>query len=331
MKKILLILFAILISNTGYSQSDLYLKINHKLGAVPFAMNASANNNIGNVFNVTRLEYYVSSISIMHDGGTVTNIPNVWILANASATTYELLGNFNIVSIEQVTFNVGVESPTNHNDPSLYTAGHPLAPKSPSMHWGWTAGYRFIAMEGMAGTTMPNQGYQLHGLGDVNYFSQTIPTNGTSDANGLVVELNADYISAVKNINVATGVISHGEVGEAKTMIENFRDFVFTSIEGNAPVGIEDKDNANYSFNIYPNPSYANQVISFSIESTNNSLNKTDLRIEILDITGKMIDSKDIVNTKNIAITSLEQGIYLVNLINDKRAILKSEKLIVTN
>ncbi|MBK7304311.1 MAG: hypothetical protein IPI90_13940 [Saprospiraceae bacterium] len=33
----------------------------------------------------------------------------------------------------------------------LISVDSPLAFQDPSMHWGWTSGYRFIALEGMIG------------------------------------------------------------------------------------------------------------------------------------------------------------------------------------
>ena len=70
------------------------------------------------------------------------------------------------------------------------------------MHWGWSSGYRFVALEGKSGTTSANQNLELHGLEDVNYFHLTITTAGTTSGSDKVIELNADYIQALKNINI---------------------------------------------------------------------------------------------------------------------------------
>jgi hypothetical protein len=324
MKKILSFALATSLSLSAFSQSNVYLKINHLLGATPFALNTTTNNNTGNEFNVNRLEYYISSISIVHDGGTTTNISSHWILANASTQVYELLGNYNIVNIEKVTFSIGVETPTNHEDPSLLAATDPLAPKSPSMHWGWSAGYRFVAMEGLAGTSTPNQVYQLHGLGDVNFFSQTILTAGTSDANGLVIELNADYEKALKDINVASGVISHGEVNEAKKILENFKTNVFTSLEGNTPVSVNEIQ-VKEATKIYPNP--ANPLANISYEYQGKL---KQVSIEISDISGRFISNQLLNNTNKLMLSGLDQGIYLINLKSNTGEIIATDKLIIS-
>jgi len=324
MKNILSIAFSLVFSLSAYSQSDIYLKINHLLGTSPFAFNTTVSNNLGHNFDVSRMEYYISSISITHDGGAITDIANTWILANVSASVNELLGNYNITTIESVSFSIGVETPTNHNDPSLLAASSPLSPKSPSMHWGWSPGYRFVAMEGMAGFTTPNQVFELHGLGDVNYYDQTILTSGSSDANGLIIELNADYEQAVKSINVAAGIISHGEINEAKNMLKNFRDNVFTATEA-IVAGVEIVKGDNH-FKMYPNPKRNGESLTFKYDG--NVINPT---IEVVDLSGRVIAIQKLNNSNQFIFNGLEKGVYFVNLKSINGEVTNNEKLIVTN
>ena len=324
MKNILSVAFALVFSLSAYSQSDVYLKINHLLGTSPFVFNTTVSNNLGNNFNLNRMEYYISSISITHDAGTVTNISNTWILANASTPVYELLGNYNITTIESISFSIGVETPENHNDPSLLAASNPLAPKSPSMHWGWAAGYRFVAMQGMAGTTTPNQVFELHGLGDVNYFNQTITTSGTSDANGLVIELNADYEQAIKSISVASGVVSHGEINEAKDMLQNFRDNVFTATESS--VAVDETTKGDNHFKMYPNPKRNGEALTFKYNG-----NLPNSTIEVIDLSGRVIAIQKLDNSNQFIFNGLDKGVYFVNLKSVNGEVTNTEKLIVTD
>ena len=158
-----MVVAATMTASVLYAQTPVELQIRHKLGSSDFAFSSATTNNLGNNFNVTRLEYYLSKISIKHDGGTVTNIPNHYILANGSTNVADALGSYPITSVEAITFYIGVDSPANNADPSLHPAGHPLEPKTPSMHWGWSTGYRFVAMEGMAGSSL-GQAYEVHAL-----------------------------------------------------------------------------------------------------------------------------------------------------------------------
>jgi hypothetical protein len=45
-------------------------------------------------------------------------------------------------------FSIGLDSATNHGDPSIWSGTHPLNPNVNNLHWGWTGGYIFAAMEG---------------------------------------------------------------------------------------------------------------------------------------------------------------------------------------
>ena len=170
-KNLLFILFA-LFTVTSNAQTDVTLKINHKLGAEDFELDAIGVNNLGHEFKASRLEYYVSRITIIHDGGTETAVPDeviALVQPEAEISTSIPLGSFDVTSIESVKFHIGVYEPVNNEDPTLWPEEHPLAPKSPSMHWGWASGYRFIAYEGYGGAGF-SQNFQLHGLGNEKLF-----------------------------------------------------------------------------------------------------------------------------------------------------------------
>ena len=185
MKKITNVMMVLLIAISMNAQTDVYLKIDHFLGSNAFAFNTTATNNLGNSFNVSRLQYYIAEIKIVHDGGQVTSVPNTWILVNANSTVNELLGSFNVTTIEAVKFGIGVEQSYNHLDPSSYAMSHPLAPKSPSMHWGWSSGYRFACLEGKADATL-SKTWELHGLFDKYYSEIVMPITSKMENGDLV-------------------------------------------------------------------------------------------------------------------------------------------------
>lgn len=94
------------------------------------------------------------------------------------------------------------------------------------MHWGWSAGYRFVAIEGKAGMTF-NTTFEMHGLGDPNYFSQTKTLIGVKRDTNIYVKLEADIAQALKGINITAGPIDHGVDATDLDVLKNFRDFVF--------------------------------------------------------------------------------------------------------
>lgn len=295
------LMFTMMISK---AQKNVYFTITHKLATANFAFNQIAQNNLTQDFKITRVDYYISSIKIIHDGGMEMAVPNKYILAKGSANVNELLGNFNVTNVEGIKFSIGVEAPINNADPALQIAGSPLSFQSPSMHWGWTAGYRFLALEGTTGSGFTTI-FQMHGLGNANYFNQTKMVAGVpSGTNDIYINLNADYTQALKGINISTGPIDHGVNATDLTALQNFRDFVFSPGTGiPASIGnVEEK----LDVNIYPNPATNKLFIDF-----NNNTNNAD-KVVLTDITGKIISESNLVNTNEINLSNTAKGIYVL-------------------
>jgi len=320
MKKITLLALSAMFALSIQAQQNVYLKIDHFLGSNAFAMNTAATNNLGNDFNVTRLQYYIAEIKIVHDGGQVTDVPNKWILVNANATVNELLGSFSITAIEAIKFGIGVEQSYNHLDPASYAMSHPLAPKSPSMHWGWSAGYRFVAMEGNSGASL-NQTYEFHALGDANYYTFTIPTSGATVGSNLEITVNADYEKAFYNIDLGSGNnIIHGEVGKAAELLINFSNNVFTSSEGNSAIGIIEDNEPNFA--IGPNPSSQSVLVSAE------AMNGGSYDLVVTDITGKIVAKSSVKSGGKTQLQFNHQGVYFISILQNGARI-KVEKVLI--
>ena len=75
-KSILLFIFLIGTLTTALAQKNVYLNISHILGTSDFTYNQTAQNNLTQNFKISRVEYYISSIIIIHDGGSQTSVPN---------------------------------------------------------------------------------------------------------------------------------------------------------------------------------------------------------------------------------------------------------------
>ncbi len=253
MKKI--VLFFVLFNITlGAQPKELVLNFHHTMDGQALTNALVGVNNLGNQFKYSRLQYYVDDIEIIYNQGDTFSYPGVLLIdALSEENTTVNLGSLDFNSISAVRFAVGVGPDLNNLDPSVYPTTHPLAPKFPSMHWGWAAGYRFVCAEGL-GSASFNQTFELHGLGNGNYAMQTIPTAGTTLSNDtLLVNIEADYSELTKNITVASGTISHGETGDAFQALKNFNNDVFKSAEGNPALTDHEHDMAALS--IHPNPS----------------------------------------------------------------------------
>ena len=319
MKRIILSAFCLFFVASVSAQTDVELKINHKLGVDDFELDAVGTNNLGHEFKATRLEYYLTRITIVHDGGMETAVSDdVMALVRPEdeiSTTIEL-GSFDVTSIESVKFHIGVYEPINNGDPSLFDASHPLAPKSPSMHWGWAAGYRFIAYEGFGGVDF-SQNFQLHGLGNSNYFEVESDVWVETDGGTMVMSLNGDYAAGLNDIDLTAGTISHGETGDARKVLQNWRDVVF----GLYTVGI-DEDVPQLNWSVYPNPSNGDIVVNFE--------NTTEInQVNIINPLGEIVKTTLVNDNKQMELRIPDSGIYFVSVLNAKGETIATERLII--
>jgi len=305
--KSMLAMGGILVSSIVNAQVPVELHINHKLGGTnDFAFDEVASNNLGQSFKVTRLQYYISGISITHSGGAVRSVPGHYILANGSTPVVDALGVLNVSDVTAVSFYVGVDEANNHLDPSARPAGHPLELKTPNMHWGWAAGYRFAAIEGKSGASL-DQTFEVHSLGDQHYYKTTVSVTGVTIDGKLIIALNADYVNALRSVEIATGVVAHGSGTVEGRMLRNFRDFVFTAGSPVTSVRVGDIEVGDEGVSVYPNPAVGGKVYL--------STNKQQATIHVTDIQGKSITTQQ-TNADGMAVVDMQvKGLYVVKVV----------------
>ncbi len=247
MKNGLLSILLVFSAWTAQAQSKrVLLEIHHRVGNDTCTTTAIGTNGT-QLYQLSRIQYYLDRFVLLHDGAAA-DTSNVVALVDGLAPKRIDLGTFTFDSLSSLRFAVGVNPSLNHLDPTTYNANHPLAPKSPSMHWCWASGYRFIAVEGFSGQTPSggqtptlNQMFQFHGLGDDNFAMLTLPVQGQYlAADTVLITLEANYDHLFTGLYLPSGPISHGETGDAKVVLRNINSGgVFSSSEGVA-VGLEE-------------------------------------------------------------------------------------------
>ncbi|MCO4820054.1 MAG: T9SS type A sorting domain-containing protein [Bacteroidetes bacterium] len=306
MKKLIVVIAVAAFALTATAQTTVKFKINHLLEDQAFAFNQKASNNLDNEFNVKRLEYYISAMSLTHDGGKITKADDVYILVDGGSSVDLELGKFDITTLESINFSIGVDPGVNNQDPTQWPSNHALAPKSPSMHWGWSSGYRFVAIEGKTGSSL-NTTFEIHALGNENFFKVSIPTKGSMDNGSLVVELDADYTEALANIDISSGLVIHGTTDQAVRLLRNFANTVFSSEEGNVNTLSIKEAKPLITTSVYPNPSTGKFIVQLHDKLAG------EAEVSILNITGQTILQQKLsegINTVSIA----NKGVFLITV-----------------
>lgn len=316
MKKFYTILAALSLSLAAFAQKNVILTIQHKLGSANFNYNTTNFNDVGSIFKFSRVEYYMSGFTIIHDGGIETPVStDAYILTDAFMNAVQSLGAYDVNNVEGIKFHIGVPSPINNEDPNQWPMSHPLAPQSPSMHWGWAAGYFFAVADGFAGTGL-NTGFEMHSLGNVNYFEQTVMVNGENSGDDVYINIDADYLEAVRGINLNAGPIDHGAGATDLTLIQNFRDHVF-SAAANSPLSV--KDFENNELKVFPNPSNGNFYIN---------TNEQIVSIELFDLTGRKVMEIPAQNIGMQQVSINQSGVYLLQVHGLNQEIFRSKVVV---
>lgn len=309
--KRLFTLFAACCSISLIAQTELNLQMTHWFDGQEYVEFTNFTTADGYDVDFSRMEYYLCDFVITHDGGQQTALTETYVLVNAHTNGTYPLGSWDgIQSIEAISFAVGVDEANNHEDPAAWPADHPLAPTMPSMHWGWSSGYRFLAYEGSAGAN----NVEIHALGDDNFFSQSHDVSVEAASGIATISLNADYAPLFNNLDVSNGLIEHSTTGAAITALENFRDFVFSAGSAN-----NTEEATAAALTMYPNP--ASEVV--------NVAGALGHSIVVLDLTGREVAQLSAVNgSAEIRVDEWPAGVYLARISHNGKAV-RTERLVI--
>lgn len=249
--------FLLLLPFFGFAQKNIFLNIDPVFNNQAFIPQVVYTSNNGQNVYLDYLKYYLSDISITHDGGQVLDLSQtVYLIDNTNHSIY--LGAHNVTNIEQIYFLVGVPSRFNTQsgalaqDISVYDASNALSFQSPSMYWGWAAGYMHMIVGGKAdgnNDQVPEAYFELHNLGDHNQrsvsFANVVQTNTTSTQIDLNFDCQIDHW--LNGINLATVGVVHDETGVNIQVMENVNTKAVFAQSANASVLTMDKNILQFS------------------------------------------------------------------------------------
>ena len=314
MKNSILGIVFLLILNQGFSQKNIFLDISPMFQSSSLEMNVNYTAWDGKTIKFDHFDYYLSDVQIFHDGGQSILLDSVFLVEPQNHTLY--LGGHNVNQIEQISFIIGVPKPMNTQtgvdaiDISLYPENHPLSFQTPSMYWGWQAGYMHMIVGGYAddnGDGSLEAYFEMHNLGNQNQklveFPTIIQTNTSS--NQIDIFMNCQVDRWINTIPLSTVGVAHGETGSNATILNNVLTQDVFIQPANASI-----ESINSNAKIY----FSNDQNSLEIHWK--ELNDLE-KIRVIDINGKIISEFTTNEPQSqLSISELEKGYYIVQFFN---------------
>lgn len=134
-----------------YAQSTVRLRFTHMVGSEPFAFDSVYQTPEGRNYKFTAARFHLSSPVLMGEDG---DLPLHQYLQVKADTRDYVLDTVDPGHYTGLRFDIGVDSATNHGDPTLLPDTHPLSLMNPAQdHWSWSGGYVFLKLEGRVDST----------------------------------------------------------------------------------------------------------------------------------------------------------------------------------
>ena len=322
MNKLLLLAVTIQFAFFMQAQKNIFMDVAPMFQNSNLEMNVNYTTWNGKTFKLDHFDYYLSNVELTYDGGQTILIDSVFLVEPQNHTL--LLGNFNISQIETIKFIVGVAKPLNTQagieakDISLYPENHPLSFQSPSMYWGWHAGYMHMIIGGYAddnGDGSLESYFELHNLGNANQQSvqlnNIIQINISSDQ--INVHINCQVDQWINNIPISTVGIMHDEVGVNKTILDNvITENVFIQPANASIEGMN-----------------SNAKIYFQNQSNGLTINWKEIKnldqLVVSDLNGCLIKKVESnLESGSVELNDLQHGYYVVQFYNTNNRLIGS-------
>jgi len=305
MNKFFTFLFALTLSTSMFAQTkEVIIKMNHLYNGAPFTLNSTYEVDENISIEFSRIEFYLHLNSLISSTDQSVDLEDTYLLVNPEQNEYSI-GQHTTSNINTLLFHIGVESELNHNDPTLLLSNHPLAPQVPSMHWGWAAGYRFIAIEAMLDKDQDGileAVIQYHAVDDAYYTSLSISDASVETESSITFHLDVNYDKMFENINTSNAGVFHGSYPQNQSLIDNIVDNNVFSVTENLSI-----EEVNTLGTIYPNP--FKDVLNLDIQQNSS--------IHLYNTLGALIEVYELSpGLHQIETSQLTKGMYIVSINN---------------
>ncbi len=131
----------------------------------------------GAAVTVSRLDFLLSGVALRGEDGTWLPSKDWFACIRCDqGKRTALLEGVPARKFTAIRFHVGVEPVVNAADPGARGPDHPLNPLMNGLHWGWSGGYVFLALEGRYQKRDGSfEGYSFHIANDANLMRVELP------------------------------------------------------------------------------------------------------------------------------------------------------------
>jgi len=151
----------------------------------------------------------------------------LWVDFKSGRTSFDYDQSIPAGNYKAVHVKLGLDSAINHGDPTQWPAGHPLNGFVSGLHWGWSGGYIFQAIDGNWRNTgeTKTSGFSFHDatLPMVREFEWMFPSTIELGTNGAEVEVEfkaEKLFDGVNSIVLKTKAVSHS-AGASEIVLMN--------------------------------------------------------------------------------------------------------------
>lgn len=195
------------------TQASLTLHFDQQANGESFSLNKNYTLPNKEVVNFSLVQFYISGIQLLDDGSNVTDLGDNYLLINSNSQNVNVT-KFDPQHVHMLQFNVGIDSITNHSDPTTYPASSVLSPQNPNMHWSWNSGYIFMKLEGTVdhdGDGVVDDNFEYHIGLDANLRQVSgMIHKDVYASDKLTVNIKIDYTQFLDGVDLSTELSAHG-------------------------------------------------------------------------------------------------------------------------
>ena len=114
-----------------------------------FELDSLIQNQTKDTLVYSRADFLLSNFQLISNDDSIISFEDTFAFIKIkSSDTVKLPLAIPSGNYKELRFDIGLDSSYNHSDPAIWQGGHPLNPSLNNLHWGWTGGYVFAALEG---------------------------------------------------------------------------------------------------------------------------------------------------------------------------------------